>query len=83
MTDGDEVMRLRVALSDAIEGMGTMLPYVPEYFREKWALDDFVDRAVVAFEINLPPSDVELIERRLHAEQIAHMQWKLSRKENP
>lgn len=31
-----EVMALRGALAEAIEEMEDMLPYVPEYFQEKW-----------------------------------------------
>jgi aminopeptidase-like protein len=35
--------RLRGALAFAISEMEDMLPYVPEYFREKWKYDDSID----------------------------------------
>ncbi len=34
--------RLRLALENALEGMREMLPYVPDYFRDKWSLDLYV-----------------------------------------
>ena len=43
-----ESVRWRSALQDALEGMLDMLPYAPEYFREKWELQGYVDRATQA-----------------------------------
>jgi hypothetical protein len=40
--------RARAALADALDGLQDMLPYVPEYFREKWEHQGFVDRAEAA-----------------------------------
>lgn len=37
--------QLAAALADALEGLREMLPYVPEYFVEKWQLQGYVDRA--------------------------------------
>lgn len=36
---------LRAALEDATEGLDEMLPYVPDYFVEKWDLQGYVTRA--------------------------------------
>lgn len=41
----DELERLRQALRDAIEGMKDMIAYVPEYFREKWEHQSYIDKA--------------------------------------
>jgi hypothetical protein len=47
----EDVRRLRVALRQAIEEMEDMVPYVPEYFREKWEYDATIARLkVVALE---------------------------------
>ena len=43
-----EVERLRAALSDAVDEMKDMVAYVPDYFREKWKLDEAIERARVA-----------------------------------
>lgn len=44
-----ESARLQVALAEALrEAIGTMeemLPYIPEYFRDKWAFGDQIDTA--------------------------------------
>lgn len=40
--------KLEAALRDAIEGMEDMLPYVSEYFREKWGHQGYIDRAKAA-----------------------------------
>lgn len=37
--------RHRAALADALEGMEEVIPYVPEYFREKYGCDDYIARA--------------------------------------
>lgn len=37
--------RWRAALKDATEGLEEMLPYVPEYFRDKWDLPAYIARA--------------------------------------
>lgn len=49
--DADYLANLRLALEDAVEGMEEMLPYVPEYFRTKWSLDEFLNngRKAVAY----------------------------------
>jgi hypothetical protein len=41
---------LRLALENALEGLQEMLPYVPEYFREKHDLEAYVTRAKSALE---------------------------------
>ena len=46
--------RWRAALKDALEGMEDMLPYVPEFFREKWDHQAYLDRARVALEQEVP-----------------------------
>ena len=33
------------ALEDALEGMEDMIGYVPEYFRDKWGHQGYIDRA--------------------------------------
>ena len=33
------------ALRDAVEGMEDMIGYVPGYFQDKWAHQDYIDRA--------------------------------------
>ena len=45
-----ESVRWRSALQDALEGMLDMLPYAPEYFRDKWDLEAYVERAKTALE---------------------------------
>lgn len=35
----------REALEDALDGLEEMIGYVPEYFREKWGHDAYIDRA--------------------------------------
>lgn len=35
----------RAALKDALDGMEEMIGYVPEYFREKWEHDAYIERA--------------------------------------
>jgi len=35
-------------LEEAIEGMEDMIPYVPDYFRNKWNHDAFITRARAA-----------------------------------
>lgn len=46
---GREAYRaLRNELADALEGLHEMAPYVPDYFVEKWDLDDYIDNAVAA-----------------------------------
>jgi hypothetical protein len=42
--------KLRLALEDALEGLLEMLPYVPEYFRDKHDLEAYVARAKAALE---------------------------------
>jgi hypothetical protein len=42
------VAELEAALTDAIEGMEEMLPYVSGYFVEKWKLDEYIPRARAA-----------------------------------
>ena len=42
--------RLREALTDALEGMLDMRPYVPDYFAEKWDHDGYIERARAALE---------------------------------
>lgn len=52
---GDSVRQheaLRAALRDALEGLQEMLPYVPDYFVQKWALDGYVDRAKEALRLD-------------------------------
>jgi hypothetical protein len=44
----EEAARLREVLADALDEMRDMVPYVPEYFREKWRHDEAVDRAATA-----------------------------------
>lgn len=39
---------LRDALRDALEGLQEMRPYIPDYFVEKWDLDDYIDDAQAA-----------------------------------
>jgi len=39
---------LRVALHDAIEGLEEMFGYVPEYFRDKWGHQEYIDNAKAA-----------------------------------
>lgn len=41
---------LIAALKDALGGMEDMIGYVPEYFREKWEHQDYIDRAKAALE---------------------------------
>lgn len=36
---------LRAALQDALEGMQEMILYVPDYFRDKWELSNYIERA--------------------------------------
>lgn len=36
---------LIAALKDALDGMEDMFPYVPEFFREKWDHQGYIDRA--------------------------------------
>ena len=43
-----EVERLRDALADAVVGMHDMIDYVPDYFREKWDHDGYINRATQA-----------------------------------
>lgn len=45
-----EIERLRAALEDALEGMQSMIGYVDEYFRDKWELDAYIERASAALE---------------------------------
>lgn len=40
-----EAARLHAALADARDGLQEMLPYVWDYFREKWELDGYLKRA--------------------------------------
>lgn len=35
----------RKDLEDALEGLEEMIGYVPEYFRDKWDLQGYIDRA--------------------------------------
>lgn len=44
----DAFRALRDDLADALEGLRDMAPYVPEYFVEKWDLDDYVTNAEAA-----------------------------------
>ncbi len=44
----EEIERLRAVLEDALEGMQDMVPYVPDYFRQKWGHQGYVDRASAA-----------------------------------
>lgn len=39
---------LRVALGDALEGLEDMLPYVPDYFIDKYGHQGYIDRARAA-----------------------------------
>jgi hypothetical protein len=48
---GGPATDLRPALADALEGLQEMLPYVPAYFVEKWALGNYIDRARAALAI--------------------------------
>ena len=41
---------LRKALGDAEEGLREMFGYVPEYFREKWNHQGYIDRARAAID---------------------------------
>jgi hypothetical protein len=43
-----EEERLRDALADALSGLHEMIGYASEYFREKWDLDGYIDRATEA-----------------------------------
>lgn len=36
------------ALADALDGLEDMFPYVPEFFREKWEHQGYIDRARAA-----------------------------------
>lgn len=36
------------ALKDALDGLEDMFPYVPEFFREKWEHQGYIDRAKAA-----------------------------------
>jgi hypothetical protein len=45
-----EIERLHAALTDALEGMDEMLPYVAEFFIAKWDLRAYVDRAQKALD---------------------------------
>lgn len=40
--------RLRDALADALSGLHEMIGYAPDYFREKWELDVYINRATAA-----------------------------------
>jgi hypothetical protein len=42
------VTELEAALRDALEGMEDMVGYVPEYFRERWSHQGYIDRARAA-----------------------------------
>ncbi len=44
----NEIERLRIALLDAIGEMESMIPYVPDYFREKWNYDGAIANAKTA-----------------------------------
>jgi len=39
---------MMAALSDALDGLEDMFGYVPEYFREKWEHQGYIDRARTA-----------------------------------
>jgi len=41
----DAYRALRDELADALEGLREMAPYVPDYFVEKWDLDDYITNA--------------------------------------
>lgn len=41
---------LRGALEDALDGLEDMFPYVPEFFREKWEHQGYIDRARAALQ---------------------------------
>lgn len=43
-----EVRRLKRALTDALEGLEEMRPYVDSYFAEKWHHDGYIIRARIA-----------------------------------
>lgn len=40
--------RWHAALADALEGLEDMFAYVPEFFREKWEHQGYIDRARAA-----------------------------------
>lgn len=40
-----ENARLCTALEEAVEGMEEMLPYVSDYYRDRWKLDKYVTNA--------------------------------------
>jgi hypothetical protein len=44
--------RWRALLDDALQGMEDMIAYVPEYFREKWDHQSYIDRARKALDDN-------------------------------
>jgi hypothetical protein len=50
MSVAETITELRAALADALEGLEDMFPYVPEYFREKWEHQGYIDRARAALE---------------------------------
>jgi hypothetical protein len=41
----ERAARLLAALKDALDGLEDMCPYVPDYFREKWDHQGYIDRA--------------------------------------
>jgi hypothetical protein len=56
MSGKDREETLRAALEDALEGLEEMLPYVPGYFQNKWALPDYIERAQAALEVTRDPA---------------------------
>lgn len=42
------MVEIRDALAEALEGLKEMFPYVPDYFQEKWDLDDYIVNATEA-----------------------------------
>lgn len=45
-------LMLRKALEEAVEGMEDMIAYVPEYFREKWDHQGYINRAKEALTLD-------------------------------
>lgn len=54
------------ALADAVEGMVDMIGYVPDYFRQKWRHDEYLDRARAALVQEQPDALLAQV-RALHA----------------
>lgn len=46
-----QVEALKMDLMNALEGLHEMFPYVPEYYRDKWNHQQYIDRARTALGI--------------------------------